>query len=776
MKLIIDGLTANTVTWKRGIGKVFNNLLREVLFHHRQADIIITCFDERLRDVVGENLNNVTFHKVPHSIQHLPPARRAAAYTAEIESLYTCGEEVVFWHPNPLMLDQILPYYLTTPTLLTVYDFIPLRHKKLYLNRWPQDVQNEYYKRLKFLRGSNVHLAPISKTIADQVADLMPAATAHTREILIGYDDGLFKPSPYPDVIGSKTAPYVVMVSGDDPRKNIIGFATAFCEWRKQGGKSVLRLICQLGDKTRHDIQQLLEEYADPDAVEVLGYVSDNELAGHVKGAALAAMPSLDEGFGLPVVEAMACGVPVISSDIPTSREIGGDLIYYFDPVDQDSIVTALDKAMRDIASKDVDSSALIQRAQQFNWEAAGISYRHQFADIVRNKTSLTKSMKVAMLTPWPPQKSGIAVSAETLAKALAPKLDLTIVSTNSNEVPTPKGMDLIAPDQFDAADYDVVICQMGNNLEMHDWIYAHSLSPKSLAIVHDAFIHPFLQHGYRSGQLVDEYLTMLGNHFDENEIARLETVDFDGVSVLGITGLSQLARHVGGLHLHSRFARNCLLREVPDAAERITVSPLVMTAEAKDITAQPPRGERFVLGMFGHMTRLKLPLEVLQAVQTLITRGLPIELRIVGNLADEEDKVCSAIKRMCLDDNVTLISYADDEAFLRNITECDVVINLRYPTHGESSGVVFDSMSLGVPVVVSNGGSFAEMPDDAVIKISETPHVSAELSEKLEALLTAPKQRQTITERAHLHIREASSIHDYVDAIQRQLAKIQLS
>ena len=775
MKLIIDGLTVNTPTLKRGIGKVFLNLLREVLFHHRQAQITIICFDEALRSYLGDNLNNVTFHKISPSIKQLPPPQRAAAYSAEIEGLYNYGEEVLFWHPNPLMLDQILPYYTTIQTLLTIYDFIPLLYPKMYLNRWHQQEQNEYSKRLEFLRQSNVHLAPISKAVADQVAELLPRAAAQTREIPIGYDETLFKPLHYAVSIETKAAPYVVMVSGDDSRKNIIGFAAAFYEWRKQGGQAVLRLICQLGETTKAELQKLLDDYHDPKAIEVLGYVSDLELAAHVKGASLAAMPSLDEGFGLPILEALACGVPVISSDIPPSREIGGDMLYYFDPLDQNSMISTLERAINETSAKRSDSNALMKRAEQFNWENAGIAYRHRFSTIVRKNILPAKSLKVAMLTPWPPQRSGISISAETLAKALAPKLDLTIVATNADDIEAPKAMRLISPDQFDPNEYDALICQIGNNLEMHDWIYSHSLSYKALAIVHDAFIHPFLQHGYRSGQLVPEYLTMLSNHYDEDAITRLESDDFDNVSVLDITGLSELAHHVGGLHLHSRFARDCLLREVPEASERVSVSPLVMTAEYRDITALPPRSDHFVLGMFGHMTRFKLPLEVLQAVQTLVARGLPIELRIVGNLADEEDNVLKAIKRMCLNDSVNLISYADDEAFFTNITECDVVINLRHPTLGESSGVVFDAMSLGVPVMVTNGGSFAELPDDAVIKISDSPHVSAELSLKLEALLTTPKLREKLARQSHLHIREASSISDYVGTIQRQLAKLSM-
>ena len=774
MKLIIDGLTVHTPTWRRGIGKVVDRLLREVLFHHRHCAIVITGFDKTLADLFGSNLGNVTFHTIDPGLMSRPYIQRAAAYSADITDLLGADQSAVFWHPNPLMLDQILPYYAPVQMLLTVYDLIPLRHKALYLDHWPQQDRDEYLRRLAFLGRPQVHLAPISHSIARQVAAILPTAAATCRAIPIAHDAELFKPSPGIAHSPDPDAPYVLLVAGDDPRKNIAGFTRAFCQWHRPGDPTALKIVCHINDATRNALTAIAVAHDCADVVQILGYVSDAALAGLVKGAAFAAMPSLDEGFGLPVLEALACGIPVVSADIPASREIGGDLLYYFDPEDTGSMLAAIAACNADVGAGRIDRAALTACAAQFSWTRAGLAYRARIAGLLQPDLPLPAGLKVAMLTPWPPQNSGVANSAMTLATALATDIDLTIVAQNAGTVTAPAGLRMITPDAFDAANFDVLICQMGNNTAFHTWIYDHALSPKALVIAHDAFIHPFLQHGFREGPLKAQYRTMLLNHYADHEVDQFERTEFQSVGVLGFTGLSELAKKAGRVVFHGTYGRDCLLREMPQVRHKLALAHLAYgPTTALDVTPLTPSPTRFTLGMFGYMTRLKQPTEVLGAVQILVSRGFPVDLRIVGRLGDEEDAIRRAILRLGLTDHVTLAGFPDEADFAAHLADCDVVVNLRHPSLGESSGVVYEAMYLGVPVVVSNGGSFADLPDDAVVKVSAAAQVQAELADQLQALLTTPDRRARIAARGRLHTRAAASLQDYAAAIRRQIAAI---
>lgn len=99
--------------------------------------------------------------------------------------------------------------------------------------------------------------------------------------------------------------------------------------------------------------------------VRFLEFVSDAELEGLWRLAGCAAFPTLGEGFGLPVIEAMARGVPVACSDIPVLREVGGEMAHYFDPHDPASAAAAIEAARGDAGAREAGP----RRAAMFTWE-----------------------------------------------------------------------------------------------------------------------------------------------------------------------------------------------------------------------------------------------------------------------------------------------------------------------------------------------------------------------------------------------------------------------
>ncbi len=101
--------------------------------------------------------------------------------------------------------------------------------------------------------------------------------------------------------------------------------------------------------------------------VRFLGYLPDRELEGLWRLAACAAFPTLGEGFGLPVIEAMARGVPVACSDLPVLREVGGEVPHYFPPSDARAAAAAIEAAWADEAAR----AAGLERAERFSWAAA---------------------------------------------------------------------------------------------------------------------------------------------------------------------------------------------------------------------------------------------------------------------------------------------------------------------------------------------------------------------------------------------------------------------
>jgi glycosyltransferase involved in cell wall biosynthesis len=107
------------------------------------------------------------------------------------------------------------------------------------------------------------------------------------------------------------------------------------------------------------------------DRVTILGRVDDGVLAGLYRDATLLCMPSLAEGFGLPVLEAMAAGLPVLASELPAVREVAGEAAVVFPAGDMEALAAALQRSLADPELRESLRAAGISRASRFTWEAA---------------------------------------------------------------------------------------------------------------------------------------------------------------------------------------------------------------------------------------------------------------------------------------------------------------------------------------------------------------------------------------------------------------------
>ena len=276
--------------------------------------------------------------------------------------------------------DFVLPPTLPrTRTLLTVHDLSFLRCPEAFV-----PALRRYLERVvprSVARADRV-LADSEATRADLIALL--GVPPEKVQVLYSGVHPRFCPRPEPDETarlraryGLGDAPYVLSVGTLQPRKNYVRLIRAFVQLTNQPtNQPTNQLTNQLviaGGRGWLYEETLAEAGKYPDRVRILGFVDDGDLPALYRNAALFVFPSLYEGFGLPVLEAMACGVPVVCSNASSLPEVAGDAALLVDPLDTDGLTMAMARVLEDPDLRRGMIARGLEQAARFTWERAAL-------------------------------------------------------------------------------------------------------------------------------------------------------------------------------------------------------------------------------------------------------------------------------------------------------------------------------------------------------------------------------------------------------------------
>jgi len=164
--------------------------------------------------------------------------------------------------------------------------------------------------------------------------------------------------------------PYVLSVGTLQPRKNYVRLMRAFASLKPAVLAPGTQLLIAGGQGWLYQ-EILAEAEKHGDWVRILGFVDDADLPALYRHAALFAFPSLYEGFGLPVLEAMACGVPVVCSNASSLPEVAGDAALLVDPLDTDGLAAAIARALADGDLREGMIARGLAQAARFTWKQA---------------------------------------------------------------------------------------------------------------------------------------------------------------------------------------------------------------------------------------------------------------------------------------------------------------------------------------------------------------------------------------------------------------------
>jgi glycosyltransferase involved in cell wall biosynthesis len=162
---------------------------------------------------------------------------------------------------------------------------------------------------------------------------------------------------------------FILAVGTVQPRKNLVRLIQAYILLQTTGSVRARLLIVGRHAWQSQIIREAVKQSPDPDDIVFLGYVDDPTLAALYHTCDVFAFPSLYEGFGLPVVEAMACGAPVITSNTSSLPEVAGEAAVLVDPHSTEEIAEALAKVLNSSSMREELCERGRHRAAQFSWE-----------------------------------------------------------------------------------------------------------------------------------------------------------------------------------------------------------------------------------------------------------------------------------------------------------------------------------------------------------------------------------------------------------------------
>ena len=239
------------------------------------------------------------------------------------------------------------PIRSRVPLVVTVHDLAVLRHPGTF-NRWTRTYSVLALPRVVRAAAAIVAVSEFTK---GELVELLGVPEEKVTVI--------------PNCVGTQFRPdgpatrgdFVLAVSTLEPRKNLARLVEGFGRARLDGCELLV-----VGARGWGNVE------VGGGRVRRLGEVGDGELARLYRGARCVAYPSLYEGFGLPVLEAMACGAAVVTSQAPALREVGGAAVVAVDALDPDAIAAGLEEAA---ARREELGRAGIERARSYTWQAA---------------------------------------------------------------------------------------------------------------------------------------------------------------------------------------------------------------------------------------------------------------------------------------------------------------------------------------------------------------------------------------------------------------------
>lgn len=810
MRIVIDMQGAQTESRFRGIGRYSLSFAQAVARNRGTHEVILALSGmfpatiEPIRAAFDGLLpqENIRVWCAPGPLQEASPgndARRGVAEQIREAFLASLAPDVI--HITSLFegyVDDaaisIGRFDKTTSVSVSLYDLIPLLNPDHYLKPNPT-YERCYQRKIADLQKADCLLA-ISEFARQEGLEHLGVPVDRIVSVSTAIES-IFRPGSVGDAETAQLCakfglrqPFILYTGGSDERKNLIRLVRAYAALPAPLlAQHQLLLAGRMPDSQVADYKGLANSLGlGPDSLCFTGYVTDTDLIQLYNECKVFVFPSWHEGFGLPALEAMACGAPVIGANTSSLPEVIGLDAALFDPLDVDAITAKIAQTLSDEGFRQTLREHGLQQAQRFSWdqtaqralrawEALPQNNAHPASVGVRSESK----PRLAFVSPMPPERTGIADYSAELLPALAEHyaIDVVVAQEKVEDAWVRQHGQVrdVAWFRAHAQSYDRVLYQIGNSP-----FHAHMLplleEIPGTVVLHDFYLSGLMawlelqgvepgawtcalyeSHGYRAVQ--DRYV-------DAEDAKRRYPVSW------------QIPQHAQGVIVHSSYSLK-LARQWYGEHDTAgwTVIPH-LRSPAPNVDKQVTRRELgldaqdYVICSFGFLDETKQNHRLLQAwLQSELAADTRCHLIFVGenNGGDYGHGLLQTMRDSGMGDRVKITGFASPDLFRQYLSAADLAVQLRSHSRGETSGTVLDCMNYALPLVVNANGSMAELDPQAVWMLPDD-FTDASLVQALESLWRDPERRQTLGVRGQQVIHERHAPQEcaklYAQAIER--------
>jgi glycosyltransferase involved in cell wall biosynthesis len=681
---------------------------------------------------------------------------------------------------------------------VTLHDLIPLINPDRYLKPNPR-YEHYYLRKIESLNKASLYLS-VSESSKEEGKQFLSAPDEYFVNTLEAVESNFcpqFVPSETAYKICAKlhiNRPFVLYTGGADERKNLPRLIQAWVRLPASLRQSHQLLFAGgMWEGHVNELRQIAKEQGlEPDELIFSGYVTDTELVQLYNLCKIFVLPSWHEGFGLPALEAMACGAPVIGANISSLPEVIGFHEALFDPFDVADIAQKMARALADENFCTRLKSHGLQQAKKFSWDETAKRAIRSWEDLAKTPEQPTpiripgrSKPRLAFVSPLPPERTGIADYSAELLPVLAAHYDIELVVAQEQvdehlvkQFGTPRDVAWL---RTHAAEIDRVIYQIGNS-PFHRHMLSLLKEVPGVVVLHDFYLSALMYwlefHGGESHAWTCALYESHGYSAVRDHFRTVGTKKWD-FCVNHYPANISILQHAQGVIVHSEQSRTLARKWYGSntAAEWQVIPHLRSPADVLDKRlARQKLGideNDFVVCSFGFLGPSKLNHRLLNAwLNSALAADKRCCLVFVGE--NHGGSYGSSLIKMIIDsglgDRIRITGFASPELFKCYLSASDLSVQLRTQSRGESSGTVLDAMNYGLPVIVNANGSFAEIPTEAAYMLPDD-FTDSELIGAIEELWRAPEHRHAIGKSAmeviNLHHTPKACAFQYALAIE---------